>query len=135
MNDGHISGVHQVVAGLLVEDGKVLLCHRSADRAWYPDVWDFPGGHIEDGETPSTALVRELHEELGISIPEPTGPAFAHLLGPDVDCRIWVIREWNGTPRIVSLTEHDDLGWWLPRAIGELALADETYRSIVEQAV
>ena len=112
-----------------------LLCHRSASRAWYPDVWNFPGGHIEDGETPSAALVRELHEELGIFISEPAQSAFAHLLGSDVDCLIWVIREWDGTPHIVSLSEHDDLGWWYPDAIGDLPLADETYRSLIERAV
>jgi 8-oxo-dGTP pyrophosphatase MutT (NUDIX family) len=37
---------------------------------------------MELGETPTVALVRELHEELGILIPEPTDPAFAHLRRP-----------------------------------------------------
>lgn len=135
MDDGQITGVHRVVAALLVESGRVLLCHRSASRAWYPNVWDFPGGHIEDGETPSAALVRELHEELGVFISEPVGPAFAHVSGSEVDCRFWVIKEWSGIPRIVSLSEHDDLRWWSPDAIGDLPLADETYRSMIERAV
>ena len=41
-----------LVAALLVRDGRMLLCHRSAGRRWYPDVWDFPGGHVEGGESP-----------------------------------------------------------------------------------
>jgi mutator protein MutT len=62
---------HQVVAGLLVRQGRVLLCHRSPDRAWYPDVWDFPGGHVEAGETAPDALVREVREEVGVVITAP----------------------------------------------------------------
>jgi len=135
MGDGRIAGVHHVVAGLLVEGDKVLLCHRSADRTWYPDVWDFPGGHVEDGETASAALVRELFEELGIVISEPDEPAFAHLLGSDVDCQLWVVRRWSGTPQIVAQSEHDDVSWWSHDAIGDVLLADEAYRSLIERAL
>src|SRR5690349_1557820 len=63
----------QIVAALLRDGDRVLLCHRSAARRWYPDVWDLPGGHVEAGETPGAALVRELREELGITIGEPSG--------------------------------------------------------------
>jgi 8-oxo-dGTP diphosphatase len=135
MSSGQSSRIHYVVAGLLVRDGMVLLCHRSASREWYPDVWDFPGGHIEEGETPSAALVRELHEELGILIPEPAEPAFAHLVESDVDCQIWVVREWTGTPRIESFSEHDQLDWWPPHVVGHLPLADGAYRSLIKRAV
>jgi 8-oxo-dGTP diphosphatase len=134
MDDGR-NTVHHVVAGLLVNGDTVLLCHRSADRKWYPDVWDFPGGHIEDGESPSEALVRELREELGIDVPEPVEPEFARLSTPEVDCRIWVIRRWDGDPHIVSFEEHDELGWWSLPALGELRLADATYRSLIERAL
>jgi 8-oxo-dGTP diphosphatase len=103
-------GIHHVVAGLLVDADKVLLCHRSAGRRWCPSLWDLPGGHVEKNEAPSIALVRELHEELGIVVPEPTDLAFAHLQQTDFACRIWVIREWIGIPHIES-NEHDDMGW------------------------
>jgi 8-oxo-dGTP diphosphatase len=63
----------EIVAALLMRSGRVLLCHRSGDRRWYPDVWDLPGGHVEDGEPPIQALARELKEELGIRIQQP-GP-------------------------------------------------------------
>lgn len=53
-----------IVAGVMIQDGRILLCHRSPDRWWYPDVWDLPGGHVEPGETPAAALRRDL-EELG----------------------------------------------------------------------
>lgn len=54
---------HRVVCAALVRDGRVLLGHRSPGRRSYPDVWDLPGGHVDGGETPAAALVRE-HDEL-----------------------------------------------------------------------
>ena len=134
MGDSQTGGGHHIVAGLLVEDGAALLCLRSASRRWYPNVWDLPGGHIENNETPPHALARELYEELGIVVPEPTEPPFAHLRRSDFDCRIWLVTEWVGIPRIAS-DEHDDAGWWSPSSIGDLSLADESYRPLIERAM
>jgi 8-oxo-dGTP diphosphatase len=47
----------RIVAAFLRDGNRVLLCHRSAARRWYPDVWDLPGGHVEDGEIPHSYLV------------------------------------------------------------------------------
>jgi 8-oxo-dGTP diphosphatase len=134
MTERQADGPHHVVAGLLVEAGKVFLCHRSASRRWYPNVWDLPGGHIEGNESPAQALVRELHEELGIGISEPTGAAFAHVRHPDFDCRVWVVREWTGRPHLAS-DEHDHLAWWALDEIAELPLAVEDYRPLLRRAV
>jgi 8-oxo-dGTP diphosphatase len=57
-----------VVAGAWIDEGRILLCHRSPERQWYPDVWDLPLGHVEPGENPGDALKRELHEELGVTL-------------------------------------------------------------------
>jgi 8-oxo-dGTP diphosphatase len=54
-----------VVAGVLKQDGKILICRRRADQP-HPLKWEFPGGKLEAGESPATALIRELREELGI---------------------------------------------------------------------
>jgi 8-oxo-dGTP diphosphatase len=134
MSQSQAVGIHHVVAGLLIDADKVFLCHRSASRRWYPSVWDLPGGHVEENEAPSKALVRELHEELGIVVPEPTDPAFAHLQQTGFDCRIWVFREWIGIPHIES-DEHDDMGWWTAGATRDLCLAVENYRPILRRAV
>ena len=54
-----------VVAALLLEEGRLLICQRSAGSK-FPNKWEFPGGKIETGEDPKEALRRELREELGI---------------------------------------------------------------------
>ena len=56
----------QVVAALIVRDGKLLICQRAQDQPM-PLKWEFPGGKVEPGEEEAAALHRELQEELGIS--------------------------------------------------------------------
>jgi len=128
------TGTHRVVAGILIRDGRVLLCHRSADRSWYPDVWDFPGGHIEAGETPAVALVRELREELGIVAEAPSAPAFDRLVTREFDCTLWIVTEWVGTP-VLTADEHDELSWCSLRMLNGLRLADESYATLIARAL
>jgi 8-oxo-dGTP diphosphatase len=56
----------EVVAAILEREGRILICQRTAQQS-HPLKWEFPGGKIEPGESPSQALERELHEELGIT--------------------------------------------------------------------
>jgi 8-oxo-dGTP diphosphatase len=56
-----------VTGAILFEDGKLLIARRpAADRL--ANKWEFPGGKVEDGETPEACLARELEEELGIEV-------------------------------------------------------------------
>jgi 8-oxo-dGTP diphosphatase len=55
----------RVVAGIIIKDGKLLVCQRTRHQTM-PLKWEFPGGKIEEGEQPRDALRRELEEELGI---------------------------------------------------------------------
>ncbi|MGA8146293.1 MAG: bifunctional MutT family pyrophosphohydrolase/thiamine phosphate synthase [Gallionellaceae bacterium] len=58
----------EVAAAVLEKpDGSFLLAQRPADKIW-AGYWEFPGGKVEPGETPYHALVRELREELGITV-------------------------------------------------------------------
>lgn len=59
--------VEVAVAVLQKHDGSFLMAQRPQGKA-YADYWEFPGGKVEAGETPHHALVRELHEELGIEV-------------------------------------------------------------------
>ncbi len=55
----------RVVAGILEQNGKILICQRTASQP-HPLKWEFPGGKIEGEETPEAALARELREELAV---------------------------------------------------------------------
>ncbi len=57
-----------VVAGIIRKDGRILIAQRKEDCRREPCKWEFPGGKVEDGESPEKALGREIMEELGIAI-------------------------------------------------------------------
>jgi 8-oxo-dGTP diphosphatase len=56
----------EVVCGLIEHEGKILIGQRRPGDK-HPLKWEFPGGKIEEGESPSQALARELHEELTVT--------------------------------------------------------------------
>ncbi|PJI85814.1 8-oxo-dGTP diphosphatase [Yoonia maricola] len=87
---------------LIDADGRILLAQRPEGKSM-AGLWEFPGGKVEDGETPEVALIRELQEELGIdtwaSCLAPltfASHSYAdfHLLMPLFACR-----KWEGTPQ------------------------------------
>ena len=90
-----------VAAALVDEEGRVLLQQRPGGKA-LAGLWEFPGGKLEPGETPEAALVRELHEELAITVApdalEPAGFATEPLPGRHLLLLLYVIRSWSGTP-------------------------------------
>ncbi len=111
----------EVVVGALIRDGRVLLVHRRPDKRANPDVWDLPGGVVEDGESELEALARELHEELGVQIATDTVSHLCRLTaGPaDEPARLsaWLVGAWDGTPSNVAPEEHDGVAWF---SLGDL---------------
>jgi 8-oxo-dGTP diphosphatase len=57
-----------VVAAIIKKNGRYLLAQRKKDCKSAPSKWEFPGGKVEFGEGPEDALIREIKEELGITI-------------------------------------------------------------------
>ena len=109
-----------VVAVALVDaDGRVLLAQRPEGKSM-AGLWEFPGGKVDGDETPESALIRELKEELGIDVTESClAPlTFAshryerfHLLMP-----LYVCRRWQGTP---TARVHQALKWVRAKALGD----------------
>jgi 8-oxo-dGTP diphosphatase len=102
---------------LIDSDGRVLLAQRPEGKSM-AGLWEFPGGKVEPDETPEVALIRELHEELGIdthaSCLAPLtfashGYEGFHLLMPLFACR-----KWQGTPHP---REGQQLAWVRPQAL------------------
>ena len=122
---------HRVVCAALVRDGRVLLGHRSPSRRWYPAVWDLPGGHVNDGETPAAALVREVREELGVRIEASSGPPDAVLTADGLHLSAWVIRTWDGEVVNAAPEEHDELRWVDAAGLDALPLAHPGYRDLL----
>lgn len=124
---------HRVACGVLIKTDKVLLCHRSSQKQWFPNVWDFPGGHLEVGETALSALQRELQEELGIVVSE------AHFLrevqSTPVHLSYWRVTEWQGEVSNAAPEEHDQLGWFDLAALESLTLADDFYLELIAEAL
>jgi 8-oxo-dGTP diphosphatase len=97
-----------VAAALVDRRGHVLIAQRPEGKAM-AGLWEFPGGKVEDGEAPEDALVREVAEELGVTVQagQLTPFTFAshgygdfHLLMP-----LYLCRTWQGTPRALEVAD------------------------------
>ena len=115
---------------LIDHDGRVLLAQRPEDKPM-AGLWEFPGGKIEPDETPETALIRELDEELGINTAatclaplsftshsyaaSDTREAF-HLL-----LLLYVCRRWQGQPQAI---EGGTLKWVWPQQLRDYPMPE-----------
>lgn len=128
--------ITEVVAALIWENGKFLICQRPAHKA-RGLLWEFVGGKVEPGETMEAALVRECMEELDITVA--VQDIFTQVVHeyPDIRIRLTLFhcRIAEGTPKRL---EHHDLQWISPSQIPEydfcpadkdiLALIQKTYQ-------
>jgi 8-oxo-dGTP diphosphatase len=104
---------------LIDSDGRVLLAERPAGKH-LAGMWEFPGGKVQEGETPEAALIRELTEELGIDVHASCLAPFTfasyaypefHLLMP-----LYVCRKWTG---IAMPREGQRLRWVRPARLAD----------------
>lgn len=98
-----------VAACALIDADKRVLIAKRPEGKPMAGLWEFPGGKVEDGETPEDTVIRELREELGIMVTKPClAPlTFAshdysdfHILLP-----LFVCRRWEGTPVALEFQE------------------------------
>lgn len=116
-----------VACALIDPDNRVLVAQRPEGKPM-AGLWEFPGGKLEPNERPEPALIRELGEELGITVKEAclaplTFASFPypdfHLLMP-----LYICRRWEGA---VTARENQALKWLRPGKLRDLAMppADE----------
>ncbi len=107
-----------VACAIIEREGKVLAAQRSAIMT-LPLKWEFPGGKIEAGESPEECLIRELMEELGVSVLIGAALSPATHVSPDVTITLYpfTCRLAGG---IITPHEHHALKWIEPRRMPEL---------------
>jgi len=111
----------QVAVGVVINpQGQILIALRPSHKL-QGDLWEFPGGKIEHGETPEQALHRELQEEVGITIfsPTPLVQCEHHYKDNHVALEVFVIREFAG---IASGLEGQKIDWVMPEELLKLPL-------------
>ena len=118
MNEGRKRPIVIVAAcALLDQESAVLIAKRPEGRP-LAGLWEFPGGKVEAGEEPEEALIRELHEELGIDIAKRdlTPLTFASHAYPDFHLLmpVYLCRRWQGS---VTAHEGQELLWVKPDAL------------------
>ena len=105
----------EVVAALVIRDGRFMICQRPAHKA-RGMLWEFVGGKVEPGETRQDALIRECREELGITVS--VGALFLEVthVYPDltVHLSLFYASIAQGEPKLL---EHNDLRWITPAEI------------------
>ncbi len=114
-----------VAACVLIDaDGRILVAQRPEGKSM-AGLWEFPGGKVEPGERPEDTVIREMHEELGVTIKEACLAPFIfashsypdfHLLMP-----LFLCRRWEG---IARAREGQKVAWV---KIKDLALNPDRY--------
>jgi 8-oxo-dGTP diphosphatase len=119
----------KVTAGILEDNGLVLIARRKPGKHM-GGKWEFPGGKIEEGESPEQALARELQEELDVRARIGKLLCCASWDGDGISLELLVYRveRFDGTP---ALREHEELRWVAPGDLRSYDLADSD-RCVVE---
>jgi len=85
------------------EEGSVLLLKRDKSSRWAPEKWGFPGGKIDEGETPAAAAERELREETSLSV------SGLERVGTIAKVAVFTAPSYSGEVKIDY--EHTDFRW------------------------
>jgi len=121
----------KVAAGVIVRVNQVFIARRKEGKL--AGFWEFPGGKIEDGETPQEGLARELSEELGIQAEVGECIGTSHFITPELDLKLtafWVERYLGD----IVPVDHDDTRWVRPDELTgfQMAPADLPFFKLIK---
>ncbi len=118
----------RVTAGIIQENGRVLIAQRRPGRHM-AGKWEFPGGKIEQGETPEQSLARELEEELAVHarIGELLCRTTYEGEGISLELLVYRVLDFEGRP---VLREHQEMRWVQPGELSAYDLADSDRRVV-----
>lgn len=128
---GNPTLVPVVAVAMLDEEGRVLMQQRRKGAA-HGGLWEFPGGKVEQGESPESALIREIEEELGVTLDPaalvpccfasdpalPPAPRQPHVI------LLYTCGNWHGKPRAIDA---EAIAWFDPAALGGLSMPPLDY--------
>jgi|YNPNPStandDraft_1061719.scaffolds.fasta_scaffold02628_1 mutator protein MutT len=115
-----------VVAGVIEKEGKVLIAQRSNPNDPLFKSWEFPGGKVRPGETPQASLVRELQEELNITVDVGDLLVEGFYKYPHIAIRLQAYRcVWKEGE--LKLNSHGDYAWVFPEEISNYNLSPADY--------
>ena len=109
----------KVVGAIIENDNKEILCALRSPEMNLPNMWEFPGGKIEIGENNKEALIREIKEELSITISVDTFVKTVEYDYPNfhLTMHCFICTQINGT---LTLNEHNDAKWIHKSELDEL---------------
>ena len=121
-----------VVVGAALFDGDRLLAARRSAPPELAGRWELPGGKVEPGETPEAALVRELHEELGVHADPVARVPGEWPLKPPYVLRVWTARLRPDSAAPKPLQDHDELRWLTRDELWDVAWLDQDVPAVQE---
>ena len=109
-----------VSLALFDKEGRVLLCQRPEGKQ-LAGKWEFPGGKVEEGEHPTEALVREIKEELSLSLSASKLRAASFVCTKDILMLLYFCKEWEG--KIIP-TEQQEIVWSFPECFKDFSMPE-----------
>ena len=109
-----MSKIVEVAAAVMLRaDGQEFLLAQRPEGKVYAGYWEFPGGKVEPGESVREALIRELQEELGITVTACSPWLTRQFTYPHATVRLhfWRVTAWNGEIGITAPLEHAAVNW------------------------
>lgn len=121
-----------VVAVALLDKGGRILLQRRREGGVHGGLWEFPGGKVEPGESPESAALREIEEELGVKLDPSALSRLTFASGPAQPPKslrplvilLYTCRSWQGRP---ECRDGEEIRWFLAEAVPGLEMPPLDY--------